>query len=283
MADTLLLLIKLSVGAMILAVGMGATFADVAYLWRRPALLLRSVLAMYVLVPLAAFVLAEFLPLAPGVRVALLVIAVSAGAPLLPRRLRFGGSPYVFSLVVTSSLLAIVLVPAWLAVLSRHFDVAIHVGTADVAAVLARAFLLPLVIGILLGMALRRVVPARTERIADTVFALAAVVLAVATLILIADQWQVFTEVRGPGIVALLALMVISVAIGHALGGPNPDDRTALAIACCTRHIGIVVILAATFRGPRAVVLLAVYLVAASAVSIPYLRWRRRTAPADKP
>ena len=283
MADTLLLLIKLSVGAMILAVGMGATFADVAYLWRRPALLLRSVLAMYVLVPLAAFVLAEFLPLAPGVRVALLVIAVSAGAPLLPRRLRFGGSPYVFSLVVTSSLLAIVLVPAWLAVLSRHFDVAIHVGTADVAAVLARAFLLPLVIGILLGMALRRMVPARTERIADTVFALAAVVLAVATLILIADQWQVFTEVRGPGIVALLALMVISVAIGHALGGPNPDDRTALAIACCTRHIGIVVILAATFRGPRAVVLLAVYLVAASAVSIPYLRWRRRTAPADKP
>ena len=283
MADTLLLLIKLSVGAMILAVGMGATFADVAYLWRRPALLLRSVLAMYVLVPLAAFVLAELLPLAPGVRVALLVIAVSAGAPLLPRRLRLGGSPYVFSLVVTSSLLAIVLVPAWLAVLSRHFDVAIHVGTADVAAVLARAFLLPLVIGILLGMALRRVVPARTERIADTVFALAAVVLAVATLILIADQWQVFTEVRGPGIVALLALMVISVAIGHALGGPNPDDRTALAIACCTRHIGIVVILAATFRGPRAVVLLAVYLVAASAVSIPYLRWRRRTAPADKP
>jgi len=283
MADTLLLLIKLSVGAMILAVGMGATFADVAYLWRRPALLLRSVLAMYVLVPLAAFVLAELLPLAPGVRVALLVIAVSAGAPLLPRRLRFGGSPYVFSLVVTSSLLAIVLVPAWLAVLSRHFDVAIHVGTADVAAVLARAFLLPLVIGILLGMALRRVVPARTERIADTVFALAAVVLAVATLILIADQWQVFMEVRGPGIVALLALMVISVAIGHALGGPNPDDRTALAIACCTRHIGIVVILAATFRGPRAVVLLAVYLVAASVVSIPYLRWRRRAAPGDKP
>jgi len=283
MADTLLLLIKLSVGAMILAVGMGATFADVAYLWRRPALLLRSVLAMYVLVPLAAFVLAELLPLAPGVRVALLVIAVSAGAPLLPRRLRFGGSPYVFSLVVTSSLLAIVLVPAWLALLSRHFGVATDVGTADVAAVLARAFLLPLAIGILLGMALRRMVPAGTERIADIVFALAAVVLAVATLILIADQWQVFMEVRGPGIVALLALMVISVAIGHALGGPNPDDRTALAIACCTRHIGVVVILAATFRGPRAVVLLAVYLVAASVVSIPYLRWRRRAAPGDKP
>jgi len=282
MADTLLLLIKLSVGTMILAVGMGATFTDVVYLWRRPALLLRSVLAMYVLVPLAAFVLAEFLPLAPGVRVALLVLAVSAGAPLVPRRLRVGGSPYAFSLVVTSSLLAVVLVPVWIALLSRHFGVA-TVGPAEVAAVLARAFLLPLVIGILLGMALRATVPAITQRTADAVFALAAVVLAVATLLLVADQWQVFMEVRGPGIVALVALTVIAVAVGHVLGGPEPDDRTALAIACCTRHIGVAVILATTFRGPRAVVLLAVYLVVASLVSIPYLRWRRRAAHGDKP
>jgi len=282
MADTLLLLIKLSVGTMILAVGMGATFTDVVYLWRRPALLLRSVLAMYVLVPLAAFVLAEFLPLAPGVRVALLVLAVSAGAPLVPRRLRVGGSPYAFSLVVTSSLLAVVLVPVWIALLSRHFGVA-TVGPAEVAAVLARAFLLPLVIGILLGMALRATVPAITQRAADAVFALAAVVLAVATLLLVADQWQVFMEVRGPGIVALVALTVIAVAVGHVLGGPEPDDRTALAIACCTRHIGVAVILATTFRGPRAVVLLAVYLVVASLVSIPYLRWRRRAAHGDKP
>jgi len=282
MADTLLLLIKLSVGTMILAVGMGATFTDVVYLWRRPALLLRSVLAMYVLVPLAAFVLAEFLPLAPGVRVALLVLAVSAGAPLVPRRLRVGGSPYAFSLVVTSSLLAVVLVPVWIALLSRHFGVA-TVGPAEVAAVLARAFLLPLVIGILLGMTLRATVPAITQRTADAVFALAAMVLAVATLLLVADQWQVFMEVRGPGIVALVALTVIAVAVGHVLGGPEPDDRTALAIACCTRHIGVAVILATTFRGPRAVVLLAVYLVVASLVSIPYLRWRRRAAHADKP
>ena len=90
---------------------MGATLADLTYVWRRPGLLLRSLLAMYVLV-LAALLLVMTWPLAPG-KAALLVLAVSAGAPLLPRKLqRFGSDAYVFGLVVTSSLLAIVVVPA---------------------------------------------------------------------------------------------------------------------------------------------------------------------------
>ena len=81
MAEALLLLVKISVGALILAIGMGATLADLIYVWRRPGLLLRSLLAMYVLVPLAAFLLVKAWPLAPGVKAALLVLAVSAGAP----------------------------------------------------------------------------------------------------------------------------------------------------------------------------------------------------------
>ena len=79
MTETLLTLLKLSVGALILAIGMGSTFSDLAFLWRRPGLLLRSLLAMYVLVPLAAFLLVTLLPIAPGVKAALLVLAVSAG------------------------------------------------------------------------------------------------------------------------------------------------------------------------------------------------------------
>jgi len=41
------------------------------------------------------------------------VLAVSAGAPLLPRKLmKIGDGAYIFSLALTSSLLAILLVPA---------------------------------------------------------------------------------------------------------------------------------------------------------------------------
>ena len=184
MTQALLLLVKISVGALILAIGMGATLVDLTYVWRRPGLLLRSLLAMYVLVPLAAFLLVKIWPLAPGVKAALLVLAVSAGAPLLPRKLqRFGSDAYVFSLVVTSSLLAIVVVPAWIALLAWHFGVSTELSAADMATVLGKAFLLPLA----LGMLLRAMAPTLSERFADRVLAMAGVVLTLAGLALLAD------------------------------------------------------------------------------------------------
>ena len=65
MTEALLLLVKISVGALILAIGMVAVLADLTYVWRRPGLLLRSLLAMYVLVPPVAFLLVKLWPLAP--------------------------------------------------------------------------------------------------------------------------------------------------------------------------------------------------------------------------
>jgi predicted Na+-dependent transporter len=275
--ETLLTILKLSVGALILAIGMGSTFSDLAYLWRRPGLLLRSLLAMYVLVPLAAFLLVTLLPLAPGVKAALLVLAVSAGAPLLPRKLgSFGSDAYVFSLVVTSSLLAIVVVPAWVALLAHHFGVATELSPADVAAAIAKAFLAPLAI----GMVIRALLPTFSAQVADRLLAIAGVVLTVTGLVLLVGGWQLFLEVGWKGMAALVLLLLIALAIGHVLGGPGADDRTALAISCATRHIGVAVVVATGFRGPKTAVLIAAYVVASALVAIPYLRWRRRRARA---
>jgi len=59
MTATLLLLLKAAVGVIIFAIGMDSTAKDAAHLAHRPGLLLRSVLAMYVGVPLAAFALVK--------------------------------------------------------------------------------------------------------------------------------------------------------------------------------------------------------------------------------
>ena len=115
MTLALIVFLKTSVAGIILAIGMDLHAKDITYLWHRPRLLLRSMLAMYVLVPISTLIAVKVLTLPPGVEIALLVLAVSAGAPLLPRKLlHIGDSAYVFSLVVNSTLLAIVLVPAWL-------------------------------------------------------------------------------------------------------------------------------------------------------------------------
>ena len=59
MTLALLLLLKAAVSIIIFAVGLDFTPADATWLLRRPDRLLRSLLAMYVLVPLAAVVLVK--------------------------------------------------------------------------------------------------------------------------------------------------------------------------------------------------------------------------------
>jgi len=272
MTPTLLMALKMSVGVIILAIGMSSTLGDLTYLWRRPVLLLRSVLAMYVLVPLTALVMMKTMTLAPGVEVALLVFAVSAGAPLLPRKMMdIGDGGYTFSLVVTSTLLAIILVPAWLMLLGSQFGDPLDLRPGQVALVFAKTFFTPLAVGMLVSFFL----PSFARVVANRLMMVAGLVLTLSAVALLVLNWNILLEARGPALLILALLIAAALAIGHWLGGPNEDDRTALAIACSTRHIGIAVLVATSVPGPRTAVLISAYIVTAAIVSIPYLWWRR--------
>jgi BASS family bile acid:Na+ symporter len=280
MTTILLLLLKLAVGVIIFAIGMDSTARDTIRLLHRPGLLLRSLLAMYVLVPLVAFLLVRTMTLAPAVEAGLLVLAVSAGAPLLPRKvLGVGDGGYIFSLVVISSLLAIVLVPLWLAVLGSQFGRHPNLDSVDVALVLAKSFFVPL----LAGMAVRWLFPAFAKSLASRVMAAAGLILTLSAVVLLGLHWQVIASVKEEGIVALAALIVVALAIGHFLGGPAEDDRSVLAVACATRHIGIAVLVAASLPGPRTAVIIAAYIATSVAISLPYMRWRRAVAARKPP
>lgn len=273
MTETLLLTLKLSVGAIIFAIGMGSKFSDVTYLWQRPALLIRSLLAMYVLVPLVAILFVKLLDLQPGVEIGLLVLAVSAGAPLLPRKLvDIGRDEYVFSLVVTSTLFAIFAVPTWLAALGPQFGNPAHLAPLQIALIFTKSFFLPLVA----GMILRWLFSDFADRFADRLMGLAGITLSVSAISLLVLHWNVVVEAHWTGISALAALTLFALAIGHILGGPAEEDRTALAIACSTRHIGIAALVASSLPGPKTAVIVSVYIIIAAIVSIPYLKWRRR-------
>ena len=276
MTLVLLLTLKLAVGLLIFAIGLGSTLQDLTYLWRRPGLMIRSLLAMYIIVPAIAFAMVKVLDLPPAVTAALLVLAVSAGAPLLPRKLSsFGDDAYVFSLTVTSSLLAVVLVPTWVALLSRHFHVSTELPPAVVAAAIAKSFLLPLAIGMIVRAAWLK---DRGDRIADRLIRLGGLAMTIAGVLLLVLHWDILPKMGWRAMSTLVALMLAALVTGHLLGGPEEDGRTALGIACATRHVGVAVLVATSFPGPQTSVLIAAYVVAAAAVSIPYLRWRRRVA-----
>ena len=274
----LLILLKASIAALIFAIGMTAITEDIVYLWRRPALLLKSIIAMYVVMPAVAVLMARTFDLPPRTELALVVLAICAGAPLLPKKLiKFGGDPsFVFSLIVTTSLLAIVTVPASLYLLAEviTFDTT-AVTPLQVAGLIIKTFLVPLGVGMLFRLA----APALSERVGDPLLKIASAVMALCALAALAIGFHLVFEVGLPSLIAFAVFTLSAIVIGHLLGGPNPSDRISLAIACASRHIGLALLIAANARGQHALALVVAYLLASAVVSIPYVRWITKHRP----
>jgi BASS family bile acid:Na+ symporter len=229
---------------------------------------------MYVVVPLAVYWLAKALALPGPVRLAIFVLAISAGAPLLPRKLaNLGREGYVFSLVVTSSLLAVVTVPAWMELLGWVLGRESSLDSWAVARLIAKAFLAPLAA----GMVLRRLLPKIAEKLSGRIFGAAGAVLAIAALTLLVLGRRLLFEVGWVALLALAGTAVVALAIGHVMGGPDPRDRKALAVSCVTRHVGIAMLAASTAQGTQTTALVLVYLVAAAIVTVPYVKWGQGT------
>jgi BASS family bile acid:Na+ symporter len=269
----IILALRVSIAVLLFATGMSVTLKDVAWLWRRPVLLAKSVLAMYVVAPLIAVLMARALDLPRPTEVALVVLAICAGAPLLPRKLvKLGGDEsYVFSLVVTTSLLAIVTVPASLHLLEEYLSFDPAITPSAVVWAIAKTFLLPLAA----GMLVRVVAPALADRIDDVLLKVASVVMLVCAAVLLVAAWRHVFAVGLPSLLAFGAFTLAVLFSGHLLGGPDPADRTSLAVTSATRHVGLALLVAAGARSPHTLPLVAGYLFASAVVSVPYIRWRR--------
>jgi BASS family bile acid:Na+ symporter len=79
-------------------------------------------------------------------------------------------------------------------------------------------------------------------------------------------------------LLAMVLLVLVGLAAGHLLGGPDPEDRTVLALSTATRHPAIAIAIAhANFPdqklAPAAVLL---YVVVSVIAGMPYLKWAKR-------
>jgi BASS family bile acid:Na+ symporter len=275
--DLIRLALTASILLLVFALGMRANVEHATYLFRRPARLLRGFLAMGVVVPVVAAALAALVHLDPAVEIALLLMAVSPIPPILPsKQLELGGrSRYVFGLLVAASLLAIVVVPLAIEVLGRVFHREAHVGAGVVARVVGVTVLVPLAVGIVV----RRLAPAAAERVAPRVSRVGNVLLLAGLVAVLFFMAPAIVTLVGNGTILVIALIVgTGLLAGHWLGGPDPDDRTALAIASSTRHPGVALAIARLnfpeeTRVPAAVFL---FLLVNALVTLPYGAWRRR-------
>jgi BASS family bile acid:Na+ symporter len=63
-------------------------------------------------------------------------------------------------------------------------------------------------------------------------------------LLILATNLSAILVVGPSGFAMIVVMTFAALAIGHALGGPDPNDRTALAIACASRFPALVMLIA---------------------------------------
>ncbi|RBP03085.1 BASS family bile acid:Na+ symporter [Roseiarcus fermentans] len=273
----ILLALKASIVLAVFAIGLASRVDDTLFLLRRPGLLLRSILAINVVMPLVAAAMAWVFDLPEAVEVALVALAVSPVPPLLPKKqVKARGQPsYAIGLLVAAALVAIVFVPLAVELLGVVFQLPIHMNPWPIATLVFATVLAPL----LAGVAVRRLAPDLAAGLSRPIGLVATVVLTLAFLAVLVTAWASIAALFGTGAFwAVAAFVGVGLAVGHGLGGPDPHDRTVLALAAATRHPGVAMaIVSANFPADRQVLpAFLLYIAFGAVLAIPYVMWRKR-------
>ncbi|MEJ2007535.1 MAG: bile acid:sodium symporter [Acidobacteriota bacterium] len=219
-----------------LSIGMQTRMSDLRLLAASKGLLVRTLLANFVAVPIAGVAIAFLLPLQPLVAGALVLLACTPGgvsSVQFTSKVK-GSVPLAGATLFLLSLLAVFLSPVLLQ-LALPGKVQIVVPHGRVLLFLLVYLLLPLVAGMFLidrepGVAVKLSRPV----------ALAGVAAFVVFMAVTSDWRKMATgEVGMAGVGAMLLFILVSLAVGWFMGGPTHDSRQILATSTSMRNAAL--------------------------------------------
>jgi len=273
------LTLQVSILCTVFGFGLKLGAEDLLYLARNPGLFVRSLVAMFVVMPIVAVALVQLFDFRRVVEIALVAISISPVPPLLPRRETSAGGreSYDMSLMAALAFASIVIVPLAIHVLQRFFGRPLVITAGDVARVATISVLAPLAA----GMVTRRLAPRTARPMERVVSRVGLALLTISGLVLLADTASAIWALVGNGtVVAFTVFVLAGLAVGHALGGPDPRDRAVLALSSACRHPAMAVsIAAANFPDERFGAAIILYSLLNVVVCLPYVAWQKRRLP----
>jgi BASS family bile acid:Na+ symporter len=229
-------------------VGLELTPADFTNVRRHPRAILLALFAQWVMLPLAAVVLARGMALSPSMAVGLLLIAAAPVAALSNYYALLARARLAISVTITavSSIAATITLPVVLALSFRL----LRLESAEIELPLAK-ILQQMIVGLLLpvafGMAIRRIAPGWVKRWQRTLLGLSLVALAAIVGFIVVDQLALIRAELPILIAASLAFTVLTLAMGWLLcqfATAEPDNRRALLFGFPARNISIATLVA---------------------------------------
>ncbi|EAZ90320.1 bile acid:sodium symporter family protein [Crocosphaera chwakensis] len=266
--------VKTTLFTLMLAIGVNFSKEKLIFLWRDPNKLLRSLLAVIVLVPLIVILLLSVLKLPPESATVLALLAASPGAPLTTKRSEMAGvnTPYSTSLQLTLAILAVIITPLTLTIFDSIFDLPIQVRAIEVAKQVIQVQFLPIGIGVLF----KKIQPQLTEKIAKPLSILANILFIVMVLCILPVAVSFIFKMDILSVIAIVVTAIAALVIGYFLGGHNLHERSALAISSIARNIGLVLfILLLNGVAKPFIPALISYTILGAMIAFPYSVWSK--------
>lgn len=241
----------------------------------RFSLLLKSLAAVLVLVPLAALAVAYLVRPVHPAAVGLAIMASSPAAPLmLTRASRTAGRlDYVGSLHVILAVLSIVSTPVTLAVMSSLIGFEATIDPLEIAKLAFTMILLP--VG--LGLFVRKKYPGAAERISRPLNRVFGILLILTALVLFAKTYRFLFDMDFHSYASVVVFIVLALAAGHFSAPDAFEERTALALEAAGRNPGFALVIAQlNFPHARPVAFLIPYMLVFIILSALYISWHKR-------
>jgi bile acid:Na+ symporter, BASS family len=206
-------------------------------------LLVGALIANFIIVPILGVVLVRLFHLEGDVAIGFLLMAIAAGVPFLVRaagRQPGGNLGFAAALAFILPALSIVTIPV-----TAHFvlppDAVAHVPVVKLVITLVVFQLVPLLIGLLITDR----APAFAAKAQRPLLLLFFVAVLTLLVILGPALVKAVASVYGSnGMLAMLVIVLLSVAAGWLLGGPAVENRRTLGIATALRNIGTCAVIA---------------------------------------
>ena len=251
-----------------LAMGAGLTVPQIAEPLRNARLVILTLLANFVVMPLGALALAKVLWLDEPLGIGLLLLGCAAGAPFLPKLAELAKGNLAFA--VGAMVLLMVVTIGYLPVVLPLLLPGVTVDPWQIARSLLLLMLLPLVIG--LGLkAYYGDLAARVKPALDWISNVSLILLV--CLITAANIDKVLQVFGTRGILAGILFIALGLGTGWLLGGPETETKRVMALGTGQRNIAAALVVASqSFSDPKVVVMVIVVAIVGLVVLMPLSR-----------
>ncbi len=248
-----------------LSVGLGLTVQQILEPLRNGRLVVLSLLANFVLAPVAAIVLTRVLGLEEPLGIGLLLVGLAGGAPFLLKLadLAKANMPFAVGLMVVLMVITVGYMPIVLPLLLQ--GVSVNPGS------IARSLILLMLIPLALGLALRAWHPPGAARVRAFVAPVSSISMIFVVTLTTAGHFGSMLSILGSfGIVSAVIFVVICFGIGWVLGGPATDTRAVLSLGTAQRNTAAALVVAGqNFSDAKVVVMITVVMIVSFAVLMP--------------